>query len=297
MPRITIKEETKGKEKSNGTIPFVSVLTPTFNRRKFIPVAIQLFKSQTYPQERMEWIIVDDGTDKVQDLFAASGLTNVRYYSFDEKMPIGKKRNLINELATGDICVAWDDDDFYPPDRIRNCVKKLRSVAGKRIPVTGASQMYLYYTDRDEIWNIGPYNPNHCTNGTMAYWRSYCKDHRYDDTAVKAEERVFMDEWKTPVIQQTPEESMLVICHTQNTFDKRTLLTGTNPTMRKTAYKLRTIVKDRSLVDFYQTLKEEFSGGESQEKEVTDVSNDSQVSLETPVQQMNLSQESLVQSF
>jgi glycosyltransferase involved in cell wall biosynthesis len=246
------------KPAANAAFPFVSVLTPTCNRRKFIPLAIQMFKAQTYPQERMEWVILDDGTDKVGDLFAASGLTNVRYHALDTKLPIGAKRNRVNELAKGDICVAWDDDDYYPPDRVKNAVGKLRSVPNRRVPVTGSSQMYLYYTDRDEIWNIGPYNPNHCTNGTMAYWRSYFKEHRYDDTAEKAEERVFMDNWKTPVLQLKPEDTMLVICHSKNTFDKRILLEKTNPTMRKLAIKMRRFVSDKKIAEFYLSLKDDF---------------------------------------
>ena len=265
--KAATKPKTAAAPAANASLPFVSVLTPTYNRRRFLPLAIQMFKAQTYPQDRMEWIILDDGTDKVGDIFAASGLKNVRYYALDTKLPIGAKRNRVNELARGDICVAWDDDDYYPPDRVKTAVRRLRSVPNRRVPVTGASQMYLYYTDRHEIWNIGPYNPNHCTNGTMAYWRSYFKDHRYDDTAEKAEERKFMDDWKTPVIQQTPEETILVICHSKNTFDKRKLLQSTNPTMKKLSIKLRSIVKDKKIADFYQSLKADFSA-----EEATDVS-------------------------
>jgi glycosyltransferase involved in cell wall biosynthesis len=45
-------------------IPFVSICTPTFNRRPFILNLIKCVDSQTYPKDKMEWIIVDDGTDK-----------------------------------------------------------------------------------------------------------------------------------------------------------------------------------------------------------------------------------------
>ena len=60
--------------------PFVSVVTPTYNRRRFIPTLIKLYKAQTYPKDRMEWIILDDGTDKVGDLFAEAAKTipNIR---------------------------------------------------------------------------------------------------------------------------------------------------------------------------------------------------------------------------
>ena len=252
---------------ANAAFPFVSVLTPTYNRRKFIPAAITCFKNQTYPQDRMEWIILDDGTDKVKDLFDAAGLPNVRYYAIPdgEKLKIGAKRNRINELAKGDICVCWDDDDYYPPDRVRKAVTTLRSVPNKRVPVVGSSQLYLYFTDRDQIWSIGPYNPNHCTNGTMAYWRSYFGEHRYDDDADKAEETKFMDQWKTPVIQLRPEDTMLVLCHAHNTFDKRKLLEQNNPSMKKVAIKMRQLVKDKSLSDFYLALARDYD-----EKELAD---------------------------
>lgn len=240
--------------------PFVSVLTPTYNRRQFIPAAIRCFKNQTYPQDRMEWIILDDGTDRVRDLFEASGLKNVRYVETapGEKLKIGAKRNRLNDLAKGDICVCFDDDDYYPPDRVRKAVTKLRSSPGQRVPVVGSSQLYLYYTDRDEIWSIGPYGQNHCTNGTMAYWRSYSKESRYDETVDKAEEKSFMKDWKTPVLQLTPEDTMLVLCHAHNTFDKRELLKQKNPLLKKVAVKMRSLVKDKELREFYLGLAADY---------------------------------------
>ena len=55
-----------GKNKNKlRKLPFVTICTPTFNRRPFIPIMIKCFQHQTYPKDRMEWIIVDDGTDKI----------------------------------------------------------------------------------------------------------------------------------------------------------------------------------------------------------------------------------------
>lgn len=252
-------------------LPTVSVVTPTYNRRAFIPAAIQCFKAQTYPQNLIEWIILDDGTDKVGDLFAAAGLANVRYIALPagERLPIGAKRNRLNDLATGEIVVAWDDDDYYPPERIRKAVTTLRSSPGYRAPVIGTSGLYLYFTDRDEIWFVAPRGQNHCTNASMAYWRSYCKTHRYDDTAEKGEERVFLDQLNTPVIQLEPAETILVICHAFNTVDKRDLLAQrqlfeqTAPPeiaeqarnhIKKAPMKLRAFVKDKRLREFYMGL-------------------------------------------
>ena len=62
------KNRGKKKVSPNGK-PFVSVCTPTYNRRNFIPTLIKNYLAQTYPSELMEWIVVDDGTDPVGDLF------------------------------------------------------------------------------------------------------------------------------------------------------------------------------------------------------------------------------------
>ena len=229
--------------------PFVSVLTPTYNRRRFIPALIKCFKAQEYPQSRMEWLILDDGTDKVKDLFDAAGLTNVRYYSEDSKQNIGVKRNRLNELAKGDICVCMDDDDFYPPERVSHAVTKLTSQ--KEALISGSSELYMYYSDNKEIYRIGPYHKNHATNGTMAYYRKYFDTHKYDETVTHAEETSFLNNYKEPMVQLTAEKVMLVMSHTENTFDKKKLREQTNPMFKKTALKMRYFIKDAELRAFY----------------------------------------------
>ena len=104
-------------------LPYVSVCTPTFNRRPFIQSAIECFNHQLYPKHRMEWIIVDDGTDKIEDL--VSGHPNVKYFKSSEKLALGKKRNIMHANSCGDIIVYMDDDDYYPPERVSHAVEAL----------------------------------------------------------------------------------------------------------------------------------------------------------------------------
>jgi glycosyltransferase involved in cell wall biosynthesis len=229
--------------------PLVSVLTPTYNRRKFIPHLIECFKAQGYPQNKMEWIILDDGTEKVGDLFAASGLTNVRYYSEDIKLNIGAKRNKLNELAKGDIMVCFDDDDYYPPERVHHAVLKLTSTT--KFEICGSSEIHMFYTDNKSIYRIGPYNQNHATNGTMAYKKSYIKNHKYDETVTHAEETSFLNRYTEPMLQLDPRKVMLVMCHSENTFDKKKLREQENPMFKLTLFKIRQFIKDKKLRDFY----------------------------------------------
>lgn len=235
--------------------PFVSVLTPTYNRRRFIPSLIQMYENQDYRKDRMEWIVLDDGQDKVKDLFdeAAKRIPNLRYIAVPEgeKQLIGAKRNRLNKEAKGSILVAMDDDDYYFPSRVSSVV-----AAFKKLPkydLAGASEIYMYYSDIQTIYKLGPYNPNHATNGTMAWRKSYADTHRYDETVTFAEERSFLEDYKHPMIQLDPFKVMLVMSHSENTFDKKKMRESENPLMKKTSMKLKDFIKERTIREFFAT--------------------------------------------
>jgi glycosyltransferase involved in cell wall biosynthesis len=93
--------------------PFVSVLTPTNNRRFFLEQLLRNYAQQDYPAARRELLVLDDGSDRVEDIF--SGVPGVRYVRSDEVQTIGRKRNRLIDMARGDVIVHMDDDDYYPP--------------------------------------------------------------------------------------------------------------------------------------------------------------------------------------
>ena len=231
--------------------PFVSVVTPTYNRRRFLYALIQCYTSQLYPRDRMEWIILDDGEDCVKDVFdaAAISIPNLRYIRMENKLLIGAKRNILNKEAKGDIIVAMDDDDFYPPERVSHAVMKFES--NPNIQLAGSTVLYMYYTDIKKIYKLGPYNPRHATNGTMAWRRSYALTHTYDETVTHAEESSFLEKYKHPMIQLDPLKVMLVISHSENTFDKKKMREGNNPFVKETTMKIQSFIKSQFLRNFY----------------------------------------------
>lgn len=100
--------------KENLVLPLISCIMPTYNRRAFVPHAIRYFLRQDYPHK--ELIIIDDGTDAVEDLIPRHDA--VRYLRLPQKITLGAKLNMACEMANGDIIMNWDDDDWYSPDRI-----------------------------------------------------------------------------------------------------------------------------------------------------------------------------------
>jgi glycosyltransferase involved in cell wall biosynthesis len=237
------------------TQPSVSIVTPTFNRRPFIPKLIEYIKEQTYPAERMEWLVYDDGTDPIEDLLAPHMETmRIRYFRSEEKKNVGEKRNRLNAEAKGDIIICMDDDDYYSPERVSHVVNSLRSKPS--IQICGSTIAYLYFVDDGSIWQAGPHAPNHATFGTMAYRKSYVNglSHTCNEAVVHAEEIEFTRQYKEPMIQLDPRKVMLVICHTSNTVDKRKLRGNENPFFKKTQFKLRDFIKNGKHREFYTSL-------------------------------------------
>jgi hypothetical protein len=228
--------------------PFVSVCTPTFNRRPFIQAMIRCFNEQDYPQDRMEWIIIDDGTDPIEDLVASH--PRVKYFKYDTKMTLGRKRNLLHEKSRGEILVYMDDDDYYPPKRVSHAVEML--VSHPEALCAGSSEIYIYFKHIKQMKRFGPYGPNHATAGTFAFKRKLLKNNRYNDDACLAEERAFLKDYTVPFVQLDPMKVILVFSHEHNTFDKRKLLVNANPdVVRDSPKKVMDFIKDNDLRRFY----------------------------------------------
>jgi len=236
---------TKNKKK----YPFVSVCTPTFNRRPFIPMMLECFRNQTYPRDRMEWIIVDDGTDKILDVLQSVGqdlMPQIRYTPLQEVMPLGKKRNYMHSLARGDILVYMDDDDYYPPERVDHAVETL--LRAPQALCAGSSIVFLYFKHVQQMVQFGPYGPNHATAGTFAFRKELLQVTRYDDTACLAEERAFLKEYTIPFVQLDPRKTILVFSHEHNTFDKRKLLHNQNKFMQVSKLTVDDFIREKPTI-------------------------------------------------
>jgi glycosyltransferase involved in cell wall biosynthesis len=229
-------------------LPMVSVCTPTFNRRPFIPMMLKCFEHQTYPKDRIEWIIVDDGTDKIEEL--VRHIPQVKYFKFDIKMTLGEKRNLLNDTAKGDIIVYMDDDDYYPPERIMHAVKSLLNTP--KALCAGSSEMYIFFKHINKMIKFGPYGPNHATAATFAFKRELLSKTRFDEKSSVAEEKKFLKDYTIPFVQLDSKKSILVFSHIQNSFDKKELLNqGPNPTIHETILKPSDIIKEPEILKFF----------------------------------------------
>lgn len=257
------------------SLPMVSVCTPTFNRRPFVQAMIECFNHQTYPRERMEWIIIDDGTDPIEDLVVHHPC--VQYFRLEDKVSLGKKRNMMHKKARGDIIVYMDDDDYYPPERVSHAVETLldHKTRNTGIKLAGSSEMYIYFKTGElrakhcaphpssseghaVMVQFGPYGPNHATAATFAFWKELLSESKlkYDENACVAEERAFLHGYTIPMAQLDPMKVILVFSHEHNTFDKRILLANLHrkdidPNMQVSTKRVDDFIKEPNLLQFY----------------------------------------------
>ena len=245
------KKGKKNKKKRNiNNLPKVTICTPTFNRRPFIKTLIKCFEHQTYPKDRLEWIIIDDGTDKIEELVVNH--PNVKYFKYDEKFTLGKKRNLLHEKSKGDILVYMDDDDYYPPERVSHAVEKLTS--NKEALCAGSSEIYIYFKHINQMFQFGPYGEKHATAGTFAFKRELIKN-KYDEEACLAEEKSFLKNYTVPFVQLDPMKVILVFSHNHNTFDKKKLLDNQHPQYCKPSTKtVDDFVKQSDLKEYFMNI-------------------------------------------
>jgi len=248
--------------------PFVSICTPTFNRRPFIPYIIKCIEGQTYSKKRIEWVIIDDGTDKIEDL--VSHLPYVKYSYYPEKMTLGKKRNLAHAKSKGSILVYMDDDDYYPPERISHAVDTLQ--ANPSALCAGSSLMHIYFKHINQMYAFGPYGANHSTAATFAFKRELLSQTSYEETASLAEEKHFLKNYTIPFVQLESLKTILVFSHIHNSLDKKTLLEPDrlNQFVKSSSVKVSDFIKEPELANFYinniDVLLEQYTQGKPENK-------------------------------
>jgi glycosyltransferase involved in cell wall biosynthesis len=237
---------------NQGELPFISVVTPTWNRRAFLPYLLYMFQYQDYPADRRELVILDDSPESNADLIAT--LTRysphpelIRYYHQSERLTIGAKRNRVNELARGEYIVCMDDDDFYRADKLSYTISEMQR---HNALFAACNVIPLWYSHVNRIFMSSDQGERNVLNGTFAYHRNFLKKHRYDDNATLAEEEGFTRYFTTPVLLLDPWRSILCISHSSNTFDKDFIL-GSCEAHPAT---LEEAVPDTFVRKFYQRL-------------------------------------------
>jgi glycosyltransferase involved in cell wall biosynthesis/SAM-dependent methyltransferase len=198
-------------------LPLVSCIMPTYNRRAFVPLAVRYFLRQDYPNK--ELIVVDDGTDPVEDLMPAEA--QIRYLRLTERLALGAKRNLACDAAQGQWIIHWDDDDWSAPGRISYQVQQIEGTAAE---ICGLRQVLFYAPEQHRAWEYAyPHQGRAWVYGaSLCYRKAFWRKHPFPGVTVGEDTRfVWAD--RNARIHVLPDHHFLVsLVHPGNTSPKRT---------------------------------------------------------------------------
>lgn len=205
----------------------VSILTCSqLSRINLLNILSSIIEAQTY-DNIIEWIIVNGCIDdKEHDsfIFQVNKFINqkCKIVLVSDKYitkTIGAFRNLGNRAATGDIIVCMDDDDFYFPTYIQTCVHSLSS--NLSYDVAGCSGMLMYDIGLNIIYKLKTINKFHTLNCCIAYRNSYGRTHFYDENIIVGEEKGFLNNFSTKIIQMPFLKCIIHMCYSNNTFSNK----------------------------------------------------------------------------
>lgn len=97
----------------------ISILTPVYNRRTYIPETIRSVLTQSY--ENWEWIILDDGsTDGTGEIIQAFKDSRIHYFYQEHAGVDHLARTFNSALARshGTFIAMLDSDDYWPRDKL-----------------------------------------------------------------------------------------------------------------------------------------------------------------------------------
>jgi len=234
------------KKITNNAIDFnISIVTPTLQtREKSLYILAEHILNQTYVDKIKEWVIVTADSnwsniefDKIISELKTKLPENIKINSFyitsefitkmnwqnicsDEDIDsIGNLRNIYNKLVTGDYIICMDDDDYYPKTRVEHAVTSL--INSNKL-VAGCSNHLIYDMDLTNVYQFKKVHNNHSLNNSLAYKKQYIIDgNKYDSTKRNGEEKTFLNDFSSEMIQLDPLKTIVQLSHNNNTFKKR----------------------------------------------------------------------------
>ena len=242
----------------------ITIVTPTYNREIFADLLALNYFSINYPQNYIEFIILDDSDD-----FDSRGVVSIansipqdpriRYVKVDYNMNIGQKRNLLAALAKTNIIVHIDDDDYYPADSV---IARLKVMKKYGVECVGCSKVSCYDLVGDTTFSASDLAKDkkayNLSESTLAYTKDFWKRQRFNDNDRFAEGISFLKGREDEVMTVPSQFVITQFTHFSNTVRRSihsqdtsaiSFMQRIDPKTRKFIYELRTKLRQTSSDD------------------------------------------------
>jgi hypothetical protein len=201
-------------------LPNVSIVCVTRDRRMFMPILKYSYMIQSYPEEKMELIIVDDGDDPIEDTLI--GVPNVVYIRLDEKKTIGEKRDIGVSRTMYDIIAFMDDDDVYPNNSILERTAMMLKTPANECAFCSVIPCYdiMKYSS---FMNAPPLTlpmSQRVSEATLIFTRSFWEARKFGSVQI-AEGDAFIRGREHMCRELSPQEVIVSLVHSTNTSSRK----------------------------------------------------------------------------
>lgn len=181
-------------------LPEISVVTITRNRSQFYPLMIRNMSKFEYPKHRIEWIVIEDGDSSFEGVmmnrFKNSGM-KLTYKGIGANgklaFPIGYKRNIAASLATHDIIIHMDDDDYYPPESLIARARTLEKFTDT-YDCTGCLKVRTFNLFSERTVEAFEGSAINMSESTLAYRRSFWEQKKFRNECSSGEGVAFLED-------------------------------------------------------------------------------------------------------
>ena len=208
-------------------LPTVSIITLTKNRRGFIPLAIRNWEDTIYPSKKLEWIIVDDGIDKIKDTLASlieddERIKYIQLTSNNTSYSIAEKRNIGVSHSQNEVIVFMDDDDYYPSNSVKLRVLALiQSNKNNAIQCVGSTAIGCFHIRKNiSIINQPPLClsfEERISEATLCFTKSFWNTRMFNSKDIGEEGRSFLKDRFNEFREISWEGVIVSLLHENNT--------------------------------------------------------------------------------
>lgn len=270
MPKKKKGSKPLTKQDSNDDgYPKVSILTPLYNRNKWLPLMMANVSHFDYDKKKLEWFILDskDGDEDIKLFNNEEEINMVRkliapiklkYVYIPRKMTIAQKRTYLTKNMSHPWFANVDSDDLYFDQYLKYSIDLCRN---NKVGLSGSPQMIFCWPHRDyEISAIECSAKRQMHEATMVGTKKYVGSMNYysrNDT--KGEGASLIDGNEKNVVKSDCQNCMMCICHNRNTCNKDTFIGANLQDFKATGTKidiLKEIMKDEIQIEGAKNLSQ-----------------------------------------
>ena len=210
--------------------PKISILTPLYNRNKWLPLMIANIKYFDYPKEQIEWYILDskDGNEDVKLIpndFTKKNIEDMiypvklKYEYIPRKLTIAEKRTHLSKNMTHPYFANMDSDDIYVDSFLKYGIHMLKK---NKVGLCGSPQMIFIYPHLDyRVTAIECGAKRQMHEATMVGTKKYLRSmNYYTKNDEKGEGASLVDGNENNVVKSECSLCMICVCHNTNTCGK-----------------------------------------------------------------------------